>query len=57
MSNDAGNFCVGSRDGHVKMYTSTDQKRAKTDLAGLGAPVIAIDTTKDGKWVLATTEN
>ncbi|KAJ3340341.1 hypothetical protein HDU83_007115 [Entophlyctis luteolus] len=49
----AGNLAVGSSKGDIRLYNKLNV-RAKTHLPGLGDPVIGIDTTEDGKWIIAT---
>jgi len=61
---DEGHMVVGSRNGDIRLFSAktiaTPKKeleqapRAKTNLPGFGDPVIGIDVTADGKWVLAT---
>lgn len=52
---ESGDIAVGSMKGDIRLYSSNSLKRAKTLLPGLGDPIISLDTTSDGKWVLATT--
>ncbi len=51
----SGLVAIGTKKGEIKLYNAMN-KRAKTNLPGLGHPIIGIDVTKDGKWVVATTE-
>jgi len=51
----SGNFVVGSEKGSVRLYNDL-QKRAKTELPGLGDPITFIDVSEDGQWILATTD-
>lgn len=51
-----GCVAVGSRDGRVRLYSTTTMRQAKTSFPGLGSPITHIDATFDGKWVLATTD-
>lgn len=51
-----GCVAVGSRDGKVRLYSTTTMRQAKTSFPGLGSPITHIDATYDGKWVLATTD-
>lgn len=53
-TNAAGQIAVGTMKGEIMMYDHTG-KKAKTKLPGLGDPVVGIDVTEDGRWVLATT--
>lgn len=45
---------TGTETGEISLYSQVGQ-RAKTLLPGLGDPIIGIDVTADGKWILATT--
>jgi len=57
---------VGSRNGEIRMYNRDslvsksgfdglyNAPRAKTSLPGFGDPIIGIDVTRDGNWILAT---
>lgn len=49
-----GNIAVGSKNGEIRMYTKMGQN-AKTMLPGFGDPIIGLDLSKDGVWILATT--
>ncbi|KAI9352542.1 VID27 cytoplasmic protein-domain-containing protein [Zopfochytrium polystomum] len=40
-------------DSDIRLYNKINI-RAKTHLPGLGDPIIGIDTTDDGKWIVAT---
>lgn len=50
-----GKVVVGSAKGDLRLF-DTVGKIAKTALPALGDPVIGVDTTADGKWVVATTK-
>lgn len=50
-----GKVVVGSEKGDLRLF-DTVGKIAKTALPALGDPVIGVDTTADGKWVVATTK-
>ncbi|MCQ2816240.1 MAG: hypothetical protein MJ252_03135 [archaeon] len=52
-SNGYGNFATGSYKGDIRLYEDIGQY-AKTLLKGYGDPIIGIDITFDGKYVLAT---
>jgi len=63
-----GHVVTGSRTGEVRMFNAKtfaedikdplDRKlRAKTTLVGLGDPIVGIDVTADGSWVLVTCKN
>lgn len=61
-----GHLVVGSKSGEIRMFNKdnlTSKKqfdglypapRAKTSLPGYGDPIIGIDVTRDGGWILAT---
>ncbi|KAI8904058.1 VID27 cytoplasmic protein-domain-containing protein [Gorgonomyces haynaldii] len=53
-----GHLAVGTKKGEIKLYNGNmfekDTKNAKTLLAGLGDEIIGMDTTEDGRFVLAT---
>lgn len=51
--NGAGNFATGSKNGEIRFYKEIG-KNANNKFTASGEPVISLDTTKDGKWVLAT---
>jgi len=48
-----GLMAVGSNTGEIRLFNQK-LKRAKTNLPGFGDPIIGIDVTADGKWILAT---
>lgn len=50
-----GHLVVGSEKGAIRLFTKVGQ-RAKTELPGLGDATTGMDTTEDGKWILATTQ-
>lgn len=50
-----GSTVIGSADGTVRCYTDSSLTRAKSNFPGLGDPIICIDVTYDGQWVLAAT--
>jgi len=53
-SNRDGQVAVGDLKGEIRLFSDIS-KKAKTLLPGLGDPVIGIDVTEDGKYILATT--
>ncbi|KAL6062309.1 Vacuolar import and degradation protein 27 [Balamuthia mandrillaris] len=64
-STEAGQLAIGSAKGQIRLFSQKtlnrdiadplDRKpRAKTELPGFGDPIIGIDVTADGHWVLAT---
>jgi hypothetical protein len=48
-----GELAVASLKGDIRLYNKLNI-RAKTHLPGLGDPIIGIDTTENGKWIVAT---
>jgi len=48
-----GSFATGSKNGEIRFYNQIG-KNANNKFTSAGEPVIHLDTTKDGKWVLAT---
>jgi len=52
-STDEGNVAVGSINGDLRLYTKVGQN-AKNLYPGLGDPILALESSKDGKWLLAT---
>jgi len=58
-----GHIVMGTTAGEIRLFSASSLKgthdgegkpRAINTLPGLGDPIIAIDVTRDGKWVLAT---
>ena len=54
VANGSGCVATGSGKGEIRLYNDIG-KQAKTRLPGLGDEIIGLDTTEDGKWLLATT--
>jgi len=52
-TNNFGGIAIGSTNGEIRLYKQVGQN-AKTLLPGFGDPIVAIDVTSDGKWLLAT---
>jgi len=50
-----GKVVVASAKGDLRLFDSVG-KIAKTALPALGDPIIGVDTTADGEWVVATTK-
>jgi len=50
-----GRVAVGSNKGELRLF-DTIGKNAKTALPAIGDPIIGLDTTKDGRWIVATTK-
>lgn len=48
-----GYLAVGSDKGDIRLYNKLNI-RAKTHLPGLGDPIIGVDVSEDGKWIIAT---
>jgi len=52
-----GNIAVGSKDGSIRLFADGDVlKRAKTELSQLADPIIGLDISANGEWLLGTTE-
>lgn len=51
-----GHIAVGSEKGDIRLYKEIG-KKSTTVFPGLGHPIRSIDSTKDGEWLLATTDN
>ncbi|KAI8622741.1 VID27 cytoplasmic protein-domain-containing protein [Chytriomyces sp. MP71] len=49
----SGKLAIGSSKGDIRLYDKLSV-RAKTHLPGLGDPILGIDTTENGTWVVAT---
>jgi len=47
---------VASEKGDVRLFNQIN-KNAKTHLPGFGDPIIGVDVTGDGKWILGTCKN
>ena len=54
VANGEGAVATGSEKGEIRLYNDLN-KQAKTRLPGLGDAIIGLDTTEDGRWLLATT--
>ncbi|KAH8830526.1 VID27 cytoplasmic protein-domain-containing protein [Flagelloscypha sp. PMI_526] len=50
-----GQLAVASEKGDIRLFDSIG-KNAKTALPPLGDPITGIDTTADGRWIVATTK-
>ena len=50
-----GSLALGSFDGKIRLYKQVGQD-AKTLLPGLGDAINFIEVSRDGNWVLATTQ-
>jgi hypothetical protein len=51
-----GKLAVASEKGDIRLY-DTIGKIAKTALTPLGDPIIGIDVSADGRWIVATTQS
>jgi len=51
----SGKLAVASEKGDIRLY-DTIGKIAKTALTPLGDPIIGIDVSADGRWIVATTQ-
>lgn len=52
-STDKGHIAVASQKGEIRLYDRLGIN-AKTQLPAMGDPIIGIDVSGDGKWILAT---
>lgn len=52
-STEQGYVAVGSDKGEIRLFNDIT-KNAKTLLPGLGDPIISLDVTRDGKYILVT---
>ncbi|KAI9001032.1 VID27 cytoplasmic protein [Trametes punicea] len=52
---EAGKLAVASEKGDIRLF-DTIGKNAKTALPPLGDPIIGVDVTADGRWIVATTK-
>ncbi|KAK9470187.1 VID27 cytoplasmic protein-domain-containing protein [Dipodascopsis tothii] len=50
---EAGYLAVASNKGDIRLYDRLGI-RAKTQIPALGEPILAVDVSADGKWILAT---
>lgn len=48
-----GRFAIASANGQIRLFDKIG-KNANCKYPGLGDPVLHLDSTKDGKWLLAT---
>ncbi len=53
-TNQEGQFCIGKENGEVSFYT--DIGNAKNTVQTFGDCILGLDSTRDGKWLLATCE-
>ncbi|TRM67758.1 VID27 cytoplasmic protein-domain-containing protein [Schizophyllum amplum] len=51
----SGKLAVASEKGDIRLF-DTIGKNAKTALPPLGDPIVGIDVTADGRWIVATTK-
>ena len=51
----SGKLAVASEKGDIRLFDAIG-KNAKTALPPLGDPIIGIDVTANGRWIVATTE-
>ena len=52
---ESGKLAVASAKGDIRLFDSIG-KNAKTALPPLGDPIIGVDVTADGRWIVATTK-
>lgn len=50
----SGQIAVASEKGEIRLFDRVGISRAKTALPGVGDPILGMDTTEDGKYILAT---
>ena len=55
-TNLAGGIAIGSKDGSIRLYKNSEAKKAMNLYPGFGDPIIGLDITQDGKWLIGTTE-
>lgn len=55
-TNQMGDIVAGSADGHIRLFQEGPLKRPKTHLNQLSDPVIGVDVSTDGQWVIWTTK-
>ena len=51
----AGKLAVASEKGDIRLFDSIG-KNAKTALPPLGDPILGVDVTENGRWIVATTK-
>ncbi|KAI0677601.1 VID27 cytoplasmic protein [Trametes maxima] len=52
---EAGKLAVASEKGDIRLFDAIG-KNAKTALPPLGDPILGVDVTADGRWIVATTK-
>ena len=52
---DSGRLAVASNKGEIRLFDAIG-KNAKTALPAMGAPIIGVDVSADGRYVIATTQ-
>jgi hypothetical protein len=53
-----GHIAAGSKDGTIRLFTAGNVlKRAKTEINQLSDPIIGLDVSANGEWLLGTTEH
>lgn len=50
----AGSIAMGAKDGSVRLFVACKNMHAKTLLPGFGEPVVGLDVTENGTWLLVT---
>ena len=50
----SGRLAVASNKGDLRLFDNQIGKNAKTALPSLGDPIIGVDVSADGRWVIAT---
>jgi len=52
-----GHIAVGAKDGSIRLYTASQKlKKAKTELSQLADPLIGLDVSANGDWLLGTAQ-
>jgi len=50
-----GHIAVGAKDGSIRLYTAGQKlKKSKTELSQLADPIIGLDVSANGDWLLGT---
>lgn len=54
-----GKIVIGSVDGRIRMYKNdiNSKSKASTSFPGLGDPILSVDISSDGKYILGTCNN
>jgi hypothetical protein len=52
-----GYLAVASKKGDIRLFNKIGKGYCKTQLPGLGSPILSVDSTEDGAWLVATCKN